>query len=157
MVLCVIFFSFCIQSPLSFHAILKEFDNGITWLAKNYSCQLPFHIPFLGVSWTRPTKDFLFCFCRYRKWTKEAYFSLNMQATPIWKDRGSLATLAFHKLTSSTGMLTHSKLTIEDIFDLLINHGDVGKEERNSYPARLNERSRFRFMLSLNTDCWHSY
>lgn len=70
---------------------------------------------------------------------------------------GSLATLAFHQVTSSTGMLTHSKLTIEYIFDLLINHGDVGKEERNSYPARLNERSRFRFMLSLNTDCWHSY
>lgn len=70
---------------------------------------------------------------------------------------GSLATLAFHQVTSSKGMLTHSKLTIEDIFDLFINHGDVGKEERNSYPARLNERSRFRFMLSLNTDCWHSY
>lgn len=39
---------------------------------------------------------------------------------------GSLATLAFHQVTSSKGMLTHSKLPIEDIFDLLINHGDVG-------------------------------
>lgn len=28
---------------------------------------------------------------------------------------------------------------IEDIFDLLINYGDVGKEERNSYLVWLNE------------------
>lgn len=54
-------------------------------------------------------------------------------------------------------MLIYSKLMIEDIFDLLINYGDVGKEERNSYSVRLNERSRFRFMLSLNIDCWYSY
>lgn len=116
---------------------IRQWNNMIS----ENSCQLPFHIPVFWVSWARPMKISLFCFCRYRKFCKEneqkkGPFQFKYASKSKLFDNasnlqgGSLATWAFHQVTSSKGMLTHRKLTIEDIFDLLIKHGSRRRQRK---------------------------